>query len=289
MMPQHPYRNIPRERTGIMLAYPYTEKRLLKYPKPWICQPKLNGDRCRALFTNEQGWQLFSSTARSLSFPHIQAELNMLFDGQRLQKLDGELYNHKLRHEEIRSRVAPTKNIHSDVASLQFHIFDVINDQPQALRLELLDPLRDGHFCKRVDTLSLHDVESLKAFHAECLDAGYEGSIIRDPTAIYKRKRSTQMMKWKPRDEMTAVVTELIEEKDVHTLKPKGSLGAVTCTLDGKQFFEVGSGFTHFERATFWQHPELIVGKLIEFAYSEISPYGVPKMTSFKRLKGHYE
>ena len=37
------------KREGIMLAYPFDRKRLDKYTSPLIIQPKLNGDRCRAV------------------------------------------------------------------------------------------------------------------------------------------------------------------------------------------------------------------------------------------------
>ena len=38
------------KRTGIMLCYPFEEKRLNKWNPPYIIQPKLDGERCRAVY-----------------------------------------------------------------------------------------------------------------------------------------------------------------------------------------------------------------------------------------------
>lgn len=40
-------------RTGIMLASPLDEGKLAKWPRPYIVQPKLDGERCRAVFGPE--------------------------------------------------------------------------------------------------------------------------------------------------------------------------------------------------------------------------------------------
>lgn len=282
-------RQPPRPRTGIMLAYPYSEKRLLKYPKPWIVQPKLNGDRCRAIFDDEMGWQLVSSTALPKEFLHIQIDLNDIIPSS-IREIDGELYIHGLPHEELRSMISPTRNKHENVDQLQFHIFDTVDTHvPQFDRVRWMVDLETTDAIRIVDTHYVSEIEQVEELYSRYLSEGYEGIIIRDPNATYKRKRNTQMMKLKPRDELQAVVTGMVEELDVHTKKPKGSLGAVRCTCDNITFFEVGSGFTREERLKFWHQPDLIIGQIIEFAYSEISPYGVPKMTSFKRLRRVYE
>lgn len=281
-------RQQPRPRTGIMLAYPYSEKRLLKYPKPWIVQPKLNGDRCRAIFNPDSGWQLVSSTGLPKDFIHITIDLNEIIP-EGIRELDGEFYVHGLPHEELRSMISPTRNKHENAEKLQLHIFDAIDESiDQMSRLQWMPDIDLTDAIRLVNIHYLTELEQVEEYYERYLSEGYEGIIIRDPTATYKRKRNTQMMKLKPRDELQAVAVNMIEELDVHTKKPKGSLGAVRCTRDNVTFFEVGSGFTRDERRRFWQQPELIIGQIIEFAYSEISPYGVPKMTSFKRIRNVY-
>ena len=56
-----PYEHPPSaRRKGIMLCAPLEEKRLLRWTPPYLVQPKLNGERCRAIHTPE-GYILVSS------------------------------------------------------------------------------------------------------------------------------------------------------------------------------------------------------------------------------------
>ena len=115
-------------RQGIMLAYAYDEKRFLRYPKPCIVQPKIEGDRCRAVFDDRGNVTLLSSSAKErVSIPHIKEQLESL--KWRNQELDGELYIHGVKHQDIRSIVSRTKYIHPRYEDMEYHIFDNIQEQ----------------------------------------------------------------------------------------------------------------------------------------------------------------
>ena len=63
-------------RTGIMLCYPFETKRLEKWGNKFLIQPKLDGDRCRAIFSEYGAVTLYSSEGNIInSVPHIQAQL----------------------------------------------------------------------------------------------------------------------------------------------------------------------------------------------------------------------
>ncbi len=88
-------------RKGIMLCYPMEEKRLEKWDSwPVICQPKLDGLRCKAeISTSGQVFLVSSEENPFFSVPHIVRSLR---DRKDLwgKTLDGELYSKKLSFEQ---------------------------------------------------------------------------------------------------------------------------------------------------------------------------------------------
>ena len=86
------------KRKGIMLCYPFEERRINE-PKfgwsfPVIVQPKLDGERCRAIITGDSVVLLSSEENEITGTPHI-------IEGIKSQlikncELDGELYCHRM-------------------------------------------------------------------------------------------------------------------------------------------------------------------------------------------------
>lgn len=283
----------PRKREGVMLCYDYDERRLLRWPTPWLVQPKLEGDRCRAVRHNDE-WILYSSTGLvRTSVPHINSCLNERLASTNYLELDGELYTHGMPHEMIRSIVSRTINLHEAYHTIQYHIFDIIDERPQINRREDLHNLwwkifKDGDAVEVVPTALCSDLEAVHRAYEHFLNQGYEGIIVRNPQGRYKRSRSTDVMKLKPRNELTAVVVGMVEEKTIDGT-PKQRMGALVCRHpEVTNDFEVGTGFTHEERLRFWEHPEEIIGQLVEVYYQSFTAESV-KMTSFKRIVEHYD
>ena len=273
-----------RERRGILLCYPFTEHRLNKWPTPWYVQPKLEGDRCRAVWDPNIGYVLYSSTERPiLSVPHINRALN---DLNITEELDGELYNHDLPHEQIHGIVSRTVNIHRNYKDCQFHIFDAnLLDKTQAERDKWLRETipRDEHIY-RVSTSPVADKDSLyEMYESYFLDMHYEGIVVRHKDGLYVPKRSIHAMKLKPRQVDHYVCVEIHEETSIEGI-PKYSLGAITVQdADGNRF-RVGTGFTQKQRQEYWDHPNKILGKVIEVRYQALTEKGVPKMSSFQKV-----
>src|SRR5574343_213913 len=115
-------------RANIMLCYPFEEKRLNRWGVSHvIVQPKLDGERCRAIITNGQVQLLSSEMNEIFSVPHITEELSYIFKDTKIE-LDGELYCHGMDFPSIHSIVSRKENLHSDYSKIQFHIFDTIQD-----------------------------------------------------------------------------------------------------------------------------------------------------------------
>lgn len=278
------------DRSGIMLCYPFEEKRLSRWDPPYIVQPKLDGERCRGLrtdFSVEEDWILLSSSEEIIvSVPHITKELTRLNIPISIMESDGELYKHGWTWEEIHSVVSRTVNIHPDHEQMEYHIFDLIVDiDTQMERLKLLNDFNfNSDIIKRVPHVlcwSLDDV--LKAYDA-LLEQGYEGMIVRHLFAPYIRRRSIHMMKFKPKKQDYYMIVGYKEEIDIYNV-PKGRLGALVCESDG-QTFAVGSGLNDEQRASLWKDPEQLIGKICVVDYQHITPgRNVPRFPVFNRIQ----
>jgi ATP-dependent DNA ligase len=209
-----------KPRKDVLLCYPYEEKRLnwwltgVRCPAaPLILsQPKYDGHRCRIIydpFDSDDPIRLYSSTGeRILSLPSLTNNLLQIFKGSQAGTmqfhLDGELYNHDLEFEEISSIVNTSTHFHPRESEIQFHCFDTITEECQIDRLRLWaylkHVLRENfysiHFAP-IEPVHNHE-EAFESFR-KWTDLGYEGVVLRHPSNLYTGKRSTMLMKFKPK------------------------------------------------------------------------------------------
>ena len=266
-----------------MKAYPFEEKRLAKWEPPYIVQPKYDGVRCRAVPV-ESGYLLLSSEENVIfSVPHINLELKST--GLR-QELDGELYCHELSFNEILSITSRTVNIHSEHKLISFHCFDLINDRPQHTRLVDLIKLKNlklKHF--EVSPFWICDTfDEVMKVYDKLINLDYEGMIVRHKDNPYERKRSTLVMKFKPKKEDTYEILGALEEIDKDG-NPKNSLGAVICRGSDGTSFKVGSGFTREDRRSLWERNEILIGKTLRVQYQHLtSGKKVPRFPIFMEV-----
>lgn len=257
-------------RSGIMLCYPLEEKRIEKWGWPVIVQPKLDGERCRAKWDHEYGWFFLSSEENLIrSIPHIKDffDKNFTTEEQRAVEFDGELYHHGVPFNELHSVIGRTKNLHEEHTLVEFHCFDIVN--PVLYQAERISFLRnnysDSEFFKLVPFDLIDDYQRLIARYNEYLEQGFEGIIVRKIDGVYVRRRSTEIMKFKPRKTDHYRIVGYKEEISKDGI-PKGSLGAFICETDGNEF-SVGSGFTQEQRAVFWAHRDSFIGRFLQINY----------------------
>jgi ATP-dependent DNA ligase len=263
-------------REGIMLCYPFSEDRLVKWRAPYIMQPKLDGVRCRAIINDTQVI-LYSSEMHIIDLvPHINEELLRLFNG-RFIELDGELYCHGMSFQDIISRTSRSRNKHSDSGKIDYHVFDAISsNQPQVARLTWLSQLfqdwvKDDSCVKYVEPSLARDITVVMEKFAEYIDSGYEGFVIREPYGLYKRKRSTEIMKFKPHQTDEYVIVGTQEEMSIDGF-PKNSLGAFVCISDGV-IFNVGTGpsLTQERRINLWKDKDDLLGRKLKVKYQTLT------------------
>jgi len=267
-------------RRGIQLAYPYEEKRFQRWGNIGLIQPKLDGERCRALIDGQSVSLLSSSEELIVSVPHINDELRRYFSSHRME-LDGELYTHGRPLQEIHSIVSRKRSLHEEADSIQYWIFDVVTSEPQVQRIRRVELLPTTDILKPVVSHFVHSPEEVMKYYEHYLGQDYEGFILRHPLSTYVRKRSTLMMKFKPWQSDIYTIIGVQEEVSKDGV-PKDSLGALILDSDIEgQTFKVGSGFTQEERQQLWKIRETLPGCLCKVNYQRLTNAKIPAHTYF--------
>ena len=274
--------------TGIMKAYPFEEKRLLKYPTPYIIQPKFDGIRCRAIHISS-GYILLSSEENIIfSVPHINKQLN---NSKLTYELDGELYCHGMTFEEIISITSRTVNIHPEHEKISFHIFDVINDESQLERLAWLEYRINLFFNNLILTpyWLAENLEEVMKIYNGLINDDYEGMIVRNLYAPYERKRSTNIMKFKPKKSDVYEIVGYVEELS-NDGERKNTLGALKCVSGDGKTFNVGTGFSANQRKLLWIKRYELLGYFAKIQYQHItSGNKVPRFPVFVEIVNNLE
>ena len=205
--------------------------------------------------------------------------------------IDGELVHEPvegLNSQELyalTSSAARKKGRHRDKLKLQFHVFDFVplNEFMSGLttlrykaRRSIMDvafvALNDLKHVKPVTVFYMGKFdEDILMTHLKQVEAlGGEGLMINLMEGTYECKRTKKLLKVKTFKDADVLVTGIVEG----TGKNLGKLGAVEVKFlhNGKEMTcEVGSGFTDDERLNYWEHPESIIGKVIEVKYFEVT------------------
>ena len=205
--------------------------------------------------------------------------------------IDGELVHEPvegLNSQELyalTSSAARKKGKHRDKLKLQVHVFDFVplNEFMSGLttlrykaRRNIMDvafvALNDLKHVKPVTVFYMGKFdEEILMTHLKQVEAlGGEGLMINLMEGTYECKRTKKLLKVKTFKDADVLVTGIVEG----TGKNLGKLGAVEVKFlhNGKEMYcECGSGFTDEERLKYWEHPELIMDKVVELKYFEVT------------------
>ena len=264
--------------SGIMKCYPFSEKRLAKWDPPYIVQPKYNGFHSRAIpiQTGLKGNEfiLLSSEENIFySVPH----LNEAFSSLKLKvEVVGELYYHRMPLEDINSIASRTVNLHPDYHKLEFHIFDMVIDEPQMRRLILTDGLKNLHPKIKVSPFWLcEDLDEVKRVYDKIISLGYEGIIVRHFQGPYQTKRSTYVMKFKPKKQDEYKIVGWNEELTMEG-EPKGRIGSLIMSSQAGDEFAVSAGLDFDDKARLWEVRNNLAGKSAIVHYQHLTNRKVP-------------
>lgn len=249
-----------------MLATEYSKRKSkLKWATDNILmQPKLDGIRCIA---KQDG--LFTRTGKKiLSSPHIEAGLADIFEKHPTLVLDGELYNHLLKDDfnEITSLVKKTKPSKNDLVEtakmVEYHVYDIGSSTElfPARHTELQSILNGIDMIELLPIMAVSSEEECDAAHAQFVELGYEGSMLRLSATYGIDKRSSSLIKRKDFDDAEFKIIGFEEGKGNFAGLPKvilielpsGGTGKATMTGTRESLMELKDNFNDYigKRAT---------------------------------------
>lgn len=264
---------------GIMKCYPFEEKRLLKWHPPYIVEPKYDGDRGRNEPLDEFSMMLTSEENIYYSIPHILQQLKD--SGLFRLPLDGEIYNHDLHkeggHELIHSIASRTVNLHPRHKELEFWIFDIKMTGTQVERRQILNSLNNlPPNIKVVPYWICNSLSEIKTVYDQVVKDGFEGIIVRHLYNVYEEKRSTWLMKFKPKQKDTYKIVGWNEEVSKDGV-PKGRIGSLIMASQTGDEFAVSAGLDDEKKAKLWNERDLLSGKSAIVHYQHLTDKKIPK------------
>jgi DNA ligase-1 len=249
-----------------------------------LIEVKLDGVRVITIAYADGRVDMFSRNGKELAnFPHIKEQISNVVKQKGSSKsmdivLDGEIMSSSFQ--DLMKQVHRKDNVEAGDAVL--NLFDVLPledfekgsyDKDQTTRSSMVSfwVEQNKELLPNVTALSneLVDLDTeegqkrFKEINAKAVAGGYEGIMIKEPSAKYECKRSVAWLKLKPFIEVSLAVVAVEEG----TGKNVGKLGALVCEGedDGRQIrVNVGSGFTDSNRDTYWSGRDTLSGNIVE-------------------------
>lgn len=277
-----------------MLAHKFDINRVdYTQPEGYYIQPKLDGIRC--VFTANGAWS--RNDKKFMNLKHIEMALKPFFEQQPDVVLDGELYNHKLKHdfEKIVSLVRKQKPTEEDRRNaqhlIQFHVYDYFsmdshyeNYQTRMHNLNVADFY--GPCIKHVPSYRVRKHEEALNMHCDTfLSNGYEGSILRDGSALYKHGRSYGLMKFKDFSDTEATIVGY----EIGKGKRTGTLGKfLMMDDDGNKFgCPPGKGYNYKDLKNMLENIQDYIGQRATFTYFQRTNAGSYRHPLFKCIRNY--
>jgi len=249
-----------------------------------LIEVKLDGVRVITIAYADGRVDMFSRNGKELAnFPHIKEQISNVVKQKGSSKsmdivLDGEIMSSSFQ--DLMKQVHRKDNVEAGDAIL--NLFDVLpledfekgsynKDQTTRSSMVSFWVEQNKDLLPNVTALSneLVDLDTeegqkrFKEINAKAVAGGYEGIMIKEPSAKYECKRSVAWLKLKPFIEVSLAVVAVEEG----TGKNVGKLGALVCEGedDGRRIkVNVGSGFTDSNRDTYWSGRDTLSGNIVE-------------------------
>ena len=279
------------------------------YPKYWeklqyplLGSPKYDG--IRGILSDTQ--EAMSRTWKPLPSVQVQemaAEMPPWIDGEWMEgnPTDFDVYNRTQSFVMSESKFSPDLHLYAfDYANPEWHGLDYL------VRLEELKRLLTGHpYVTIVEQRLLKNQAEVLEFENECLEAGFEGIMLRTPGGRYKTNRATInegiIYKLKRFEDAEGVVVGFVErninnnaqttdergyaKRSSHQANKQaaGTLGKFKVEFQG-QIINVGPGtFKHVELQEIWDNQDTYLQRLLKFKYFA---HGVKDQPRHARARG---
>lgn len=269
---------------AVMLADSLSGNEKYLEGKEFILTQKLDGLRCVAVVYDNGTVKFFTRNGQDYGdVPDVAADLlslpmrNVVYDGELIAASKKNNTNEVFRETSSVARRDGVKR------GLIYHVFDFLPlddfmsgkcDTPCKLRkLNLNMLLRNAstEWVEEVKILYLGNrVDKIPKFLDFALEKGWEGLMINLADAAYESKRTRSLLKVKQFKTIDVRITGVYEGEGENI----GRLGGITCEFDfggTPHSTKCGSGFTSEQRDMYWRNPDLLIGKIAEIKFFEIS------------------
>jgi len=276
---------------------------------PCMASPKLDG--IRALIINGE-----VVSRKLLPIPNVHVQ--ELFGYEAFNGLDGELIVGPAYAEDAYRKTMSGVMAKYGTPPVTYHVFDDFS-MPQhlgfAVRFAALkERISKTRFCHLgadiavVPHIYLENMDQLLQTEAAALARGYEGIMLRSLSGPYKQGRSTPNEGWllkvkqfadseaeiigfqeQLHNANEATVDELGHTKrssHKENMVPTGKLGALKVRdIKTGETFDVGTGFDDAQRHRYWEHREMLLGKLLVYKYFPSGNIAAPRFPTFKGFR----
>jgi len=196
------------------------------------------------------------------------------------QRLDGELWISRQSFELLVSTVSDRQPDDNAWRKVKFMVFDIPDvKEPFSKRIPKINTLiQDSEipWLKAVEQSKVTDHDELMRRLELITKHGAEGLMLHKGSALYRAKRSGDLLKVKSHDDAEATVIAHIPGKGKYT----DMLGAIRVETKDAKVFKIGTGFTDEQR-----HNPPEIGAVITFRYRGKTKNGIPKFASFLRVR----
>ncbi len=271
------------------------------YDKEWIASRKIDGTRC-LLYYNPEDDSIHSASRGGEHYDaatiHLRENPVLLevFRNMPHLILDGELYKHGKSLQQISGAARMEKNAY-DCDWLEYYVYDLIDlediDKSAKDRIKLLQSIQQNYgwgfdpyreWKKRelqiqiVPQVYISGWDAMEKLHAQYVEEGFEGLVIRNPDRPYKPNGRT--------NDMIKIKMYKSEDFLVVGIEP-GLRGAedmvfVLETSDGKQFKAKPLGDRALKEEYWENFEEKYKGHIGECKFFYYSDDGVPLQPVFK-------
>ena len=268
-----------------MLAQDY-KKQKAKVKFPCYIQPKLDGYR---MIYNHKTKTVTTRTGKSYGVLFGSSLYNELLQIQ--HTLDGELYVHdsdfKFEYYGVLRKQKLLKEEEKDLLNtISFYVYDIVDENvPFSERLLLLEKMFNGnpfYKIKTIPTMLCETSEQIDYYHKLFINDGYEGSIIRNASGLYKCKfRSADLLKNKDFDDSEFKIVNFASETD--TTGNNNNLIIWVCETESGHHFNVQSKGTREERQILYKTANDYIGKKLWVQYFGLTNDGIPRFPKTMR------
>ena len=261
----------------IQQAYPLSEKNEPKDGEWFALSQKLNGNNCsyyKGKLISRQGKEFKGLQHIIDDIEKLPNHENFFFNGELMRKNTDNISDDQ--NFQIGTGIINSEN--EDKSCIYFNIYEVLPIEEfekgeskltyKNRRHDVLNPLSIAIYRAGLENISVipiiyegTDKSKIKELLNQADSDGWEGLMLNKDTK-WKNKRNNGILKVKSFKHADILCTGVVEGDG----KYKGTLGNIICNYKGFDL-SIGSGFLDSDRDYYWNHPEEIVGKIVQIKY----------------------